>query len=375
MANPHGAQPEEEEEEDYMSEAFLNNLVSQAEKNTKKSGVSLTYSERRREKEKKHLANLPKPLHVREKEAREQGLKRELGEENKGMAMLLKMGFKKGGTLGASQGSGTFSPATSFSATSSSSPPPSELSTTALRAPLEIQIKQGRGGLGMESSKKRQLEEELQKQESEVNRVFDEGYRGKKGSQFDQEKRKRQLLAAQGICMRMDSDRALAIKAIEADLKEQSTLAPTDEPAESQRSRSNEFWWIADFVSDDILGTRAMGPGQVPELLEDSPNAESSRPFDHSDDEDGDPEDKRIKKRVKIASDSEITIGLEGDDVTEPAKWGERPDFAELEVHEKLERVVAYLRKEFFYCFWCSARYDGKEDLDKFCPGEAEDDH
>jgi len=94
MANLHGNQPEEEEEEDYMSEAFLNNLVSQAEKSSKKSGASLTYSERRRQKEKEHLANLPKPLHVREKEAREQGLKKELGEENKGMAMLLKMGFK-----------------------------------------------------------------------------------------------------------------------------------------------------------------------------------------------------------------------------------------------------------------------------------------
>lgn len=96
MANPYtNQQQDEEEEEDYMSEAFLNNLVSQAEKNTKKSGGGApTYSERRRLKEKEHLANLPKPLHVREKEAREQGLNKELGEENKGMAMLLKMGFK-----------------------------------------------------------------------------------------------------------------------------------------------------------------------------------------------------------------------------------------------------------------------------------------
>jgi hypothetical protein len=86
-------QDEEDEEEDYMSEAFLNSLV--AEESTKsKSKASMTYSERRRQKEREHLANLPKPLHVREKEAREQGLEKEIGEDNKGMAMLLKMGFK-----------------------------------------------------------------------------------------------------------------------------------------------------------------------------------------------------------------------------------------------------------------------------------------
>lgn len=86
-------QDEDEEEEDYMSEAFLNSLV--AEEPTKvKSKATMTYSERRRQKEREHLANLPKPLHVREKEAREQGLEKEIGEDNKGMAMLLKMGFK-----------------------------------------------------------------------------------------------------------------------------------------------------------------------------------------------------------------------------------------------------------------------------------------
>jgi len=184
----------------------------------------------------------------------------------------------------------------------------------------------------MESSKKRKLEEELQKQELQANRVFDEGYRGKKGSQFDQEKRKRQLLAAQGICMRMDADRAAAIKASETDLESQDTPASTDGSVASQRGRSNEFWWIADFVSDDILGTRAMGPGQTPELLEDSLDVEGSRPFDHSDDDDGDPEDKRIKKRVKTASDSEIPIGLDREEEVELARWGERPDFAKLEV-------------------------------------------
>lgn len=76
-----------------MSEAFLNSLVSASESQKAKK-QSMTYSERRRQKEREHLANLPKPLKEREREAREKGLETEIGEENKGMAMLLKMGFK-----------------------------------------------------------------------------------------------------------------------------------------------------------------------------------------------------------------------------------------------------------------------------------------
>ncbi|KAG0057773.1 hypothetical protein BGZ83_003671 [Gryganskiella cystojenkinii] len=382
MSNHLCNRQEEEEEDDYMSEAFLNNLVSQAEKNTKKS-VPLTYTERRRQKEKEHLANLPKPLHLREKEAREQGLKKELGEENKGMAMLLKMGFKKGGTLGAASATGPSSSLSSSQASPAFSSLPDQQpqpTMTALRAPIEIQIKQGRGGLGMESSKKRQLEEQLQKQEQDVHRVFDEDYRGKKVSQFDLEKRKRQLLAAQGICMRMDADRAAAV-ATKKLSSSQSPSPPSTVDKTSSGSewgRSNEFWWIADFVSDDILGTRAMGPGKDPLISEDSSveaEVEGARPFDHSDDEDGDPEDKRIKKRVKLSEHSEVLQGLNEDEEAEPAKWGERLAFARLEVHDKLEQVVAYLRREHFYCFWCAALYDGLDDLQNFCPGESEDDH
>lgn len=77
-----------------MSQAFLDSLVNEGNRGGQSEKASLTYSERRRQKEREHLANLPKPLHVREKEAREKGLEKEIGEENKGMAMLLKMGFK-----------------------------------------------------------------------------------------------------------------------------------------------------------------------------------------------------------------------------------------------------------------------------------------
>lgn len=46
-----------------------------------------------------------------------------------------------------------------------------------------------------------------------------------------------------------------------------------------------------------------------------------------------------------------------------------------IQVYEKLEKVVQYLRQEHSYCFWCSAQYYGQKDLEENCPGEFEDDH
>ncbi|KAG0073341.1 hypothetical protein BGZ89_006634 [Linnemannia elongata] len=366
---------DEEEEEDYMSEAFLNSLV--AEESTKsKSKVNMSYSERRRQKEREHLANLPKPLHVREKEAREQGLEKEIGEDNKGMAMLLKMGFKKGGTLGASKPASEPTTASPSASPSGSALPSTDSSIDtdggALRAPLAIQIKQGRGGLGMDTSRKRQAEEAIQRQEQEVHRVFDEGFRGQKRDQFELEKRKRQLGAARAICMRLDAKKAES----RSEQESGEHWATTTRTAKDGR-RSNRFWWIDDAMPDEVLGTKLMGPGA--EVLvdldqdQDKQTAEG-RAFDHSDDEDGDLERNKAK-RVRL--DSSLPQGVDETDLQdeEPPKWGERPHFAQLEVHEKLEEVVAYLRSEHSYCFWCSAQYDGPEDISENCPGKSEDDH
>ncbi|KAF9135865.1 hypothetical protein BGW39_010680 [Mortierella sp. 14UC] len=363
---------DEEEEEDYMSEAFLNSLVAESAK--PKSNTNMTYSERRRQKEREHLANLPKPLHVREKEAREQGLEKEIGEDNKGMAMLLKMGFKKGGTLGASKSSSDHTTG-SASAESPGSTPPSISGSSALRAPLAIQIKQGRGGLGMDTSRKRQAEDDLQKQEQEVHRVFDEGFRGQKRDQFEQEKRKRQLGAARAICMTLDAKK----NGLYTDLEVAVATKEGKGQGERDGRRSNRFWWIADSMPDEILGTKLMGPGaEVSVDMEHDKEQEQraeGRAFDHSDDEDGDLERTKAK-RARL--ESSVSQGLDQEEVLldeEPPKWGERPHFAQLEIHEKLEEVVAYLRKEHSYCFWCSAQYDGPEDISENCPGESEDDH
>ncbi len=52
----------------------------------------------------------------------------------------------------------------------------------------------------------------------------------------------------------------------------------------------------------------------------------------------------------------------------------ELKEFMLLDKLEQLERVLAYLRCVYYYCFYCGIKYDDEDDLAQ-CPGVLEDDH
>lgn len=113
----------DEEEEDYMSEDFLKSLERQSQASNK----NRTYSERRKitvrqQKER----GIIKPLKEREKESLERGLATKIGEENKGFAMLAKMGYTDGMTIGKNK--------------------------DGLVEPLPVVKKAGKGGIGLPSN-------------------------------------------------------------------------------------------------------------------------------------------------------------------------------------------------------------------------------
>jgi hypothetical protein len=78
------------EEEDYMSLKFLEG-AEQYEKERKQASYSEKRKQQLREQEKKAYI---KPRAVLEKEEREKGLETSVSSDNKGMKMLMKMGFK-----------------------------------------------------------------------------------------------------------------------------------------------------------------------------------------------------------------------------------------------------------------------------------------
>ncbi|XP_005993387.1 G patch domain-containing protein 11 isoform X2 [Latimeria chalumnae] len=125
----------EEEEDDYMSDSFINVQQDVRPGLPMLRRVKETYLKEERHKE-KSVKNRQKSLKEEEQERRDTVLKSSLGNENKGFALLQKMGYKMGQGLGRSGGG--------------------------IVEPIPLNIKTGRGGIGHEEFKKRKAEEKLE---------------------------------------------------------------------------------------------------------------------------------------------------------------------------------------------------------------------
>ncbi|KAL4239817.1 G patch domain-containing protein 11 [Mactra antiquata] len=122
------------DEEDYMSDAFLK-LIPDT-----RPGLLPRNAARQHDKQKKEKVanekNKQKPRAVLEKEKREEGLEASISSENKGFALLQKMGYKPGMAIGKSGIGRT--------------------------EPVPVELKTGRGGLGRDADQKRKKEEQAQ---------------------------------------------------------------------------------------------------------------------------------------------------------------------------------------------------------------------
>ncbi|TFK09239.1 protein inscuteable-like protein [Platysternon megacephalum] len=125
----------EEEEDDYMSDSFINvqQDVRPGVPMVRHVKEAIQKEEKQREANQK---NRQKSLKEEERERRDTVLKSALGNENKGFALLQKMGYKSGQALGKSGGG--------------------------IVEPIPLNIKTGRGGLGHEELQKRKAEERLE---------------------------------------------------------------------------------------------------------------------------------------------------------------------------------------------------------------------
>ncbi|KAG2193719.1 hypothetical protein INT47_013187 [Mucor saturninus] len=257
-----------DEEEDYMSTKYLE--TAQAFESTRKE----TYSERRkkqlREQQEKGYI---KPRAQLEKEERERGLKQHMDEKNKGMKMLMKMGFKKGSGLGQQQ--------------------------SGIMEPIAIDLKAGRSGIGMDTQllkRAREAEEEEARKRVEID---PEDYRLLMAQRAKDAQYTRYIAAAVSVCEKLD---------------------------EENKVESNILWTL--------------------------------KPATLSTEEEEKEEEEKEEEEKKPVYPQDMVDKLKA-----------------LSLEHQLEALVEYLRDTYFYCFWCRAKYDDKQDLDTNCPGTEEDDH
>ncbi|XP_006882415.1 PREDICTED: G patch domain-containing protein 11 [Elephantulus edwardii] len=209
------------EEEDYMSDSFVN--VQQ----DVRPGLPMLRQvrEARRKEEKQQEANLKnrqKSLKQEEQERRDIGLKNALGCENRGFALLQKMGYRSGQALGKS-GDG-------------------------IVEPIPLTVKTGKGGIGHETSLKRKAEERLESYKRKVhmkNQAQEnaaEQFRMRLKNKQDEMKLEGDLKRSQRACQQLDNQ-----KNIQIPRESWYWLRPEEESEEEEEKEDED-----DYKSEDL---------------------------------------------------------------------------------------------------------------------------
>ncbi|KAL7889597.1 hypothetical protein AOLI_G00018550 [Acnodon oligacanthus] len=178
------------DEDDYMSDAFLNQLVDI------RPGMPMVKRAKdtlRREAlhKQKSIQNKQKSYKQHERDSRDAALQSSLSNENKGFALLQKMGYKAGQGLG-KEGSGQVEP-------------------------IPLNIKTDRGGIGMEQLKKRKAEEKLEsfRKKVQVKQLMEkkslEDFRDRKKTEREKRRTEGDLRKSQRACEHLDSQKGINI--------------------------------------------------------------------------------------------------------------------------------------------------------------------
>lgn len=235
---------------------------------------------------------------------------------------MAKLGFKPGGVLGKTGNEGR-------------------------REPIHLAMKEDRSGIGLDSEKKRKIREEM---EGETKRVKAEetGYRERMRREREERRMEGQVIGAMKVAERLD---------LEAEERGREELG--DDAARAK------------LVHKPLKNINVLWRGLIRHRLEqererrmrhDLQQSLSRLPTYNDPDEDND--DKQALGRGNNTAIVEEEV--EEEDL-------ELDGFNSLEVAERLDKLVRYLRSQYRYCFWCKFQYPD-ESMDG-CPGTTEEDH
>lgn len=168
----------EDDEDDYMSTKFLETAQEFESKRQE------SYSEKRKRQLREQQAKAYiKPRAQLEAEEREKGLKKSIEQGNKGMKMLMKMGFKQGQALGSNKSG-----------------------SSGIAEPIQVDLKLGRSGIGMDSEiRKREREQEEEELRKRVH-IDPEEFRNQMASKAKDAQLMRYINAAVSICEKLDEE-------------------------------------------------------------------------------------------------------------------------------------------------------------------------
>ncbi|KAL7936290.1 hypothetical protein V8C35DRAFT_297414 [Trichoderma chlorosporum] len=319
----------EDDEDDYM------NMTFQDPAPTKESSVQRA---QRLKKESRARGVIKSKAQLAQEEvaAREKALSTSMlddprSKKSKGLAMMAKMGFK-GGNLGKKDEDGQ----------------PSGKSE-----PIKISMKEDRGGIGLDSEKKRKLQEAVEERDIKSVKIDPLEYRERMRIEREDARLETQLRAAQRTAERLDDEKAGSDADEQA--SEEETSTPKPQPISSRPLKSIPVLYrgLVRYREEKERNRR---------MRYDLEQSLSRLPTYENGEEDEDDKKALGKKHITYST---------ADDLDEEDE--ELDEFNALELGTRLSRLVMYLRETHRYCFWCKMAYPDAE-MDG-CPGVTEEDH
>lgn len=292
--------------------------------------------------------------------------------------MMAKLGFKPGDALGKRESDNDKSAATATNETPS-----------ARSEPLNLVLKEDRGGVGLDNEKKRKIREEAAEAVKKIKR--DEGdYRDRVREERELRRTEAQVRAAQKVAERLDAEadgettttgEVIGNNARAKENDEEDEVDGHDQRGEEEgeekasHRQSNKPKHIKPTSQINILYR-----GLVREREEHERTMQARHALQRSlpssffpnprlpvyDDPTLDREDKEAIGGRLDPYTAAVEQELEEEDP-------ELDAFNALEPAERLSKLVHYLRQTYRYCFWCKYRYETDEM--EGCPGLTEEDH
>ncbi|KAK3720784.1 hypothetical protein LTR37_003447 [Vermiconidia calcicola] len=312
---------ETEEEDDYLSMTFGDASVTQSETSLQRTArLKKEAAERGRVPSKAELAE-------RQKAAREAALATQIDSSNKGAKMMAKMGFK-GGALGRADDART--------------------------NPIDLQMKDDRGGIGMDGEKKRKVREAAEAADvgEKRQKVGLDEFRERSRAEGEEKRAEGLMWGAMKVLEGLEADEQKFDDAAQAEkdgADHEANGVRSESAAEKRANRLRDV----NVLHRPLLKQRQKKEREL-KMRYDLNNSLSTRNDAADSDEDHE------------ASFDRRTEDLDDED-------SELADFEALSPAERLEKIVMELREKYHYCFWCKHRYPDAEMGG--CPGLTEDEH
>ncbi|EED16031.1 G-patch domain protein, putative [Talaromyces stipitatus ATCC 10500] len=354
---------DDDDEEDYMSMIIQEPAQQQRE--------TLTQRKLRKQRESEAKARVPSKAERAAAEAtrRETALSESvLHPSNKGFQMMAKLGFKAGDKLG-KKVSPPPPPQVKVAGSAGSDKSEENAERESLHEgnevsawiqsraePLRLIIKEDRGGIGLDSERKRKFRQETDHVDKRPK--ADEGeYRDRMRAEREERRCEGLVVGAQKVLEKLET---------EADEQEEKKVkGKKDKPLKEvnvlyrglvRERLQREQEKLARLIFEDSLSSsetrRHLPKPRLPTFNDD--------------------DDAHELQNTKEEDITFVEQTLDPDEENDEED-AELDDFNGLPNPEKLQKLVMYMREKYWYCFWCKYRYDSEEM--EGCPGVTEEDH